>query len=386
MTPPPAADPPPLIAHVIDRLAVGGMENGIVNLINRMPVERYRHAIICLRGYTAFRERIRRPDVQVLDLAKRPGLGLDVYARLWRTLRRLRPAIVHTRNLPTIDLMPAVALAGVPARVHGEHGRDVLETHGQNRKYNRLRRAVAPWVHRYVAVSKDIAGWLADDVGVPGRKVTQIYNGVDSERFHPPAGDRDPVPSSDIGDDTLVIGTVGRMETIKDQPNLARAFLRLRERVPPQVAARLRLAMIGDGTLREPVRALLSEGGAEAAAWLPGMREDVPDLLRAFDAFVLPSINEGISNTILEAMACGRPVIATAVGGNPELVVDGETGRLVPPQDADALAAALAGYVTDPGLMRADGQRARQRIESHFSMEAMVDGYLSVYDSLVTRR
>ncbi len=377
------------MVHVILRLAVGGMENGLVNLLNRLPRDRFRHAVICLTDATEFRARITRDDVEIFELAKRPGKDPGLYVRLWRLLRRLRPDIVHTRNLPTIDLPVVAFLAGVPARVHGEHGRDMVEIAGGNRKYNMLRRLVSPVVDRYITVSRDLEAWLAGAVGIPAGKIEQIYNGVDCDRFHPahpPTGARASFPEADFAPPgSVVIGTVGRMETVKDQTGLARAFIKLHEMAGDR-AGTLRLVMIGDGGLREPARALLAEAGLEAAAWLPGDRDDIPDLLRAMDVFVLPSLNEGISNTILEAMASGLPVVATDVGGNPELVIDGETGVLVPPGDPDAMAGALRRYIDDPDLIARHGTAARARAEAEFALEIMAGRYLAVYDALLAKR
>ena len=136
-------------------------------------------------------------------------------------------------------------------------------------------------------------------------------------------------------------------------------------------------------SLRAEALSLLTDAGLAGQAWLPGNRNDVPALMRAMDIFVLPSINEGISNTILEAMSCGRPVIATRVGGNPELVVEGETGALVPAKDPVALADMLRAYVQDAELRAAHGAGGRRRIETTFSLKAMVDNYLAVYDDLL---
>lgn len=376
----------PLVVHIILRLAVGGMENGLVNLLNRLPRDRYRHVVVCLTEATDFRARITRDDVRVHELGKRPGKGFGFYVRLWRLLRRLRPDIVHTRNLPTTDLPVIAFLAGVPARVHGEHGRDMLEIAGGNRKYNMLRRLVSPVVNRYITVSRDLESWLAGTVGIPARKIDQIYNGVDCARFHPPEGGRGSLPVADFAPPgTIVIGTVGRMETVKDQTGLARAFIKLHA-MPGVEAGRLRLVMVGAGALRETARAMLAEAGLESSAWLPGDRDDVPDLLRAMDVFVLPSMNEGISNTILEAMACGLPVVATDVGGNPELVVEGETGALVPPGDPDAMAGALRRYIDDPDLIARHGTAARARAEAEFALDVMAGRYLAVYDRLLAKR
>lgn len=376
----------PLIVHLVHRLDVGGMENGLVNLINRLPPERYRHAVVCMTGFTDFARRIERPDVGLHALHKRPGKDPAVYVRLWRLLRRLRPDIVHTRNLATLEGMLPAALAGVPGRVHGEHGRDVHDLDNTRRRYRWLRRAYRPLVQRYIALSAELDDYLRGAVGVPAARITRIYNGVDTARFHPPAAARDPLPVAGFaGPDEVVIGSVGRMEAVKDPLNLVRAFLLLLER-RPQARAHLRLVMVGDGPLRVRALELLERGGAARLAWLPGSRDDVPALLRALDVFVLPSLAEGISNTVLEAMACARPVVATRVGGNPELVVEGGTGRLVPRADPQALAAALEDYLDAPGRARDHGAAGRRRVESQFGLEAMVAAYQAVYDGLARRR
>lgn len=373
---------------MIHRLDFGGLENGVVNIINRTPPERYRHAVVCLTGYTDFRKRITRADVPVLALGKRAGKDLAVYGRIWRLFRRLRPAIVHTRNLPAVDMVVPAALAGVPCRIHSEHGRDVAELHGGAGRYERYRRWLRPLVDHYIAMSRDLEAWLEASIGVPAGRVTQIYNGVDSGRFHPAPGGRDSMPGAPdfTPGGTIVIGTVGRMETVKDQPTLARAFVALAGMVPAGTRRRLRLALVGDGGLRAPAERVLAEGGCADLAWLPGARDDTPEIYRALDIFVLPSLTEGISNTILEAMASGLPVVATRVGGNPELVVEGETGVLVPAADVDAMAGALLAYVGDPGRARAHGLAGRARIEASFSLDGMVARYLSTYDAALAAK
>ena len=161
-----------------------------------------------------------------------------------------------------------------------------------------------------------------------------------------------------------MFGTVGRLQTVKDQPTLARAFVEL-VRAHPVAREVARLAIVGDGPLKEECGRILKDGGVLELAWLPGQRGDISKCLQAIDVFVLPSIAEGISNTILEAMATGLPVIATAVGGNPELVVDGKTGTLVPSGDPAAMAAAMRRYLDDRATDRAPRRRgtARRRLE-----------------------
>lgn len=370
----------PLIAHVIYRLDVGGLENGLINLINRIPTHRFRHAIVSMTDCSAFRTRLTRADVPIYSLHKPPGNSLRTLFDLWRLMRRLRPDIVHTRNIGALEASLPAALARVPVRIHGEHGRDVDDLDGSNTKHRIVRRLHRPFVHQYIALSRDLASYLGHKVGVPPSRIAQIYNGVDSSLFHPADGHREPLPCLDAckpGD--FVIGTVGRMQDVKDPMTLARAFVRLAQ-IMPQSAHRLRLVMIGDGPLRDRVRLLLADAGVEKRAWLPGERSDVARLMRGFDLFVLPSLAEGVSNTILEAMASGLPVLATAVGGNPELIQAGATGTLVPRDDPERMARAMQAYAESPELCRRYGMAARRTIESKFGMQAMVDAYMAIYD------
>lgn len=373
----------PLIAHVIYQLDVGGLENGLVNLINRMPEMRYRHAVICMTDYSDFRRRIQRNDVRVFALNKRAGKDVAAYGRLWRLLRRLRPDIIHSRNLPALEASIVAAFAGVAFRVHGEHGHDIHDIDGRSRKYRLLRRFCRPFIHRHIALSRDLERWLREDVGVPAQDIMQIYNGVDTDRFKPseakPTG---VMPDGFAPPDSFLIGTVGRMQQIKDQLTLVKAFIRLAH-ANEERNGNLRLALVGDGPLLTQARQLLEEAGLIERAWLPGARIDVANILRCLDVFVLPSLSEGISNVILEAMACGLPVVATRVGGNPELVQEGTTGYLVPSADPEALAAAVRRYIENPQLLHQHGQAGRMRVESVFGMDRMVEKYMAVYDDLL---
>jgi sugar transferase (PEP-CTERM/EpsH1 system associated) len=391
-------DARPLIVHVVFRFDVGGLENGVVNLINHLPADAYRHTIIALTEVTDFRRRIARDDVQFISLHKPPGHLFALYPRLFRLFRELRPAIVHTRNLAALEVTVPAWAAGVPVRIQSEHGRDADDLDGSNLKHKWVRRFYNRFVSHYIALSRDLESWLVERIGIPARKVTQIYNGVDASRFHPAAaavpasGHFIPaaghfVPPAPISGcpfnrpEHWLVGTVGRMQTVKDQTLLARAFIRALE-LDPSLKARLRLVMVGEGPLRAEAQSLLDAAGVAELAWLPGERHDVPEILRGLDCFVLPSLGEGISNTILEAMASGLPVIATQVGGNPELVIEGQTGALVPTSDPEAMAQAIVGYATNPERARTAGATGRAIIERRFSMEAMVGAYRNLYDGL----
>lgn len=377
---------PPLVLHLVYRFDVGGLENGVVNLINHMPAGRFRHAVVALTDCSAgFCRRIARADVDFVSLHKPPGHGAKLYPRLYRLFREQRPAIVHTRNLAALEAVVPAWAAGVAARVHGEHGWDVSDPGGTRRKFQWLRRAYSPFVSRYVALSGHIESYLVDRVGIAPVRVERICNGVDSTRFRPAAdgmrGVLGGMPATFAAPGVVVVGTVGRLQAVKDQVGLVRAFALAR--AGGEGGRSLRLVVAGDGPQRAELEAEIRSAGVEDAVWLAGERGNVPEVMRALDFFVLPSKAEGISNTILEAMASGLAVAATAVGGNPELVAAGETGLLVPATDARGMADALLCYASDAALRHRHGAAARRRVEAEFSIDGMVARYMRLYESLL---
>ncbi|MET0320888.1 MAG: glycosyltransferase, partial [Duganella sp.] len=156
----------PLVVHLVYRLDCGGLENLLIERINRMAPERYRHAVVCLTGYTAFAGRIRRPGVALHALDKPAGAAPRTHLHLWRLLRRLRPAILHTYNLSALEYAPAALLAGVPVRINGIHGRDAADPQGLNRRHRLLRRLMLPFYDHCYANSADLLAWLRTAIGV----------------------------------------------------------------------------------------------------------------------------------------------------------------------------------------------------------------------------
>jgi sugar transferase (PEP-CTERM/EpsH1 system associated) len=267
-----------------------------------------------------------------------------------------------------MDGVIASRMVGIRAVVHGEHGWGMEDPKGRRRKRIWIRRVLSAWIREYTCVSRDIKTWLERSVRVR-KPVTRICNAIDTTRYSD-EGDSARV-RAELGLDpsTFIVGAVGRLDPIKNYGVLLSAFSRFVREQPSSC-----LLVVGDG----PERGRLTQQLPPAVRLL-GDRPDVADLLRAFDVFVLPSLNEGISNTILEAMACGVPVIATEVGGNPELVADNVSGLLIPVHDGEAILRALRTYHAHPELRRSHGRAGRRIAETRFSVPSMIQAYEEVW-------
>lgn len=369
------------VVHVIHQLAIGGLENGLVNLINQLPRDRFRHAVVCIEDFSDFRYRIQDPDVAVYSLHRSKIGTMRLRWRLFWFLRWLRPDIVHSRNLSGLDALLPARLNGI-ATLHSEHGFDVNNLDGKSRKPALLRRLHMPLVSHYVTVSKQLRALYVEEFGMAPGKVTQICNGVDTTRFTPLQARRDDLlPIAFRGNNSFVIGTVGRVEPIKDQVSLLHAMADLVRRCLGW-RVRVHLVLVGDGPLLVKLKNVAIGLGIGDRVWFTGARNDVGDLLQSMNLFVLPSLNEGISNTLLEAMATGLPVLATAVGGNVELLEAGVTGDTFEPGDIHKLAELMARYVASPALCFAHGAAARQRVVCRFSLQTMVAAYQKIYLTL----
>ena len=372
---------PRLVVHVVDALDAALTETSLLNLIRHLPPERYRHAIVCMHDRYGHHADVREHGVQVVNLHKRSGSDPLHYVRMFGVLRALRPDLIHTRDGAGLPAQVVAALAGVKLRVHAEHGGGAADA-GRGVGTRLLRRLLCPLVDHYIAANSDLEEWLVESVGAEPARVSQIASGVDSVQFHPRLG-----PSAAVGppdfmhDGAFVVGSVGRMDAAGNHTTLVEAFLRLIAS-PHPAHQRLKLLLVGDGPARAECQALLHRAGAAARAWLPGARADVAQLLRAMDLFVLPARAEDRSGAILQAMATGLPVVATAVGGNTELVHPGFTGILVPPMSTELLAAAIADYCRIPDMAARHGARARSQVIARHSMPAMARDVLAVYDAL----
>lgn len=374
----------PVIAHVLYRFDVGGMERFILRLINH-TCDRYQHALVCLDDFGALRAEIGDSTVRCLALHKRPGKDVLYYFRLLHAIRSLRPDIVQTYNFGALDVAPFARLAGVRNVLHAERGRDASDPNGENLRYRRLHHWMEPFVTQFLAVSKDLQRWLVRDAGIDSSKTRYIGNGVDVGLYFAPErpGQLRPILGDFAPSDATLIVNVGRLDRVKDQAGLIDAFSLL-SRMQNVSQAKFRLAIVGEGQEHGALQHLINTRGLTDHVRLLGLRNDVPAILAEADVFALSSLAEGMPGVLLEAMAAGLPIVATSVGGVSDVVCDGETGILVPPQDSAALAAALGRYVCGVALRQRHGRAGLQRVRARFSLTGMVSEYVALYDGLLS--
>ncbi|TLY15566.1 MAG: glycosyltransferase, partial [Nitrospirae bacterium] len=260
----------------------------------------------------------------------------------------------------------------------------IATVHGKNYYTEQVKRRMAyRMVSRYanmVAVSEDLKRFLLENVGVAPERLQVVYNGVNPAP-HVPREKRDSVKAKlGLSDLDHVVGMVGSLYPVKAHRYLLKAIPRVLAVCPRTV-----FLLIGRGELEATLKQEAKDLGIEEHVQFLGFRDDVPSILSVMDVFVLPSLSEGLSVALLEAMAAGIPTIATRVGGNPELVIDQRTGFLIPPRDTETLASKLLILLQDKELSRTLGDNGRKRVKDSFSFEAMVNNYQQLYERLLAR-
>jgi sugar transferase (PEP-CTERM/EpsH1 system associated) len=351
------------VVHVVLQLQTGGMEKLLVEFARHADRARFDLRFLALGPGGRLADDIAACGWPVTALDVAPGLRPGLAFRLAWMFRGWRPDVVHTHNTkPLLYAGPAARLARVPVLVHTRHG----QRFGAERRQTVLFRLVSRLADRVVCVSHDSAR-LSVQEGLAPNKVCAIWNGIDVNLF----GYTGP---ADAGPAVMV----GRLSPEKDVDNLLRATALVVRQEPD-----FRLEIAGDGPCMPALRRTATELGLDQNVRFLGEVRDVPALLARASFFVLPSLTEGISLTLLEAMARGLPIVATRVGGNPEVMADGETGLLVPSADPAALAEGMRRLRHDPDLRRRMGRAGRQRVETLFDVRRMVAEYEACYRQLL---
>lgn len=323
--------------------------------------------------------------VPTLRRSVHPWRDLKAGIRLYRLIKAGRYRLVHTHTSKAGILGRfAAAAAGVRVIIHSPHG-TILEGYfspSVTRCYAALERLAALVSSRIVCLTQlEISQFLRARIGRKNQ-YTYIYNGIDLDRFKPHSERREAQRRSlKLLKHDVVCATVGRLVPVKGQADLLKAFAQASQQEPD-----LRLLMIGDGELRSELEAFARDAGVAHRVHFLGWREDVADLLDAADVFVLSSLNEGLGLVLLEAMAKGLPIIATSVGGVPEVIGDDETGVLVPPSDPNALADAMTKLVRNEDLRDQLREAGLRRVRSTFSVDAAFVKTASLYRDLLKIR
>lgn len=367
------------VAHLLYRFDTGGLENVVVQLINGLPHSEFRHTVIVITtAAPEFVKRLERPDFDVICLNKPPGQPFWLFPKVYLLLRKLKPDVLHSCNVAALEFVPVAALAGVPLRIHAEHGWDMGELGAKATHYRRLRKFYKRFVHQFIAVSQPLHDYLQNDVGVASSHLHLIPNGVDTAVFRPAtATDTSPEGFPFTRGQHWVIGMVGRMVPIKNPLMLVDAFISLVQSKAPGTQ-HMRLAMVGDGPLLQDIGQRMQDAGLQDHLWLPGARAYIATILRATQCFVLPSLSEGTSCTLQEAMATGLPIVATQVGGNADLLEGGRCGSLVPSGDVAALAAAVMQHYT-AGHPSAQAEAARQSVQQRYGLPSIMGRYRQLF-------
>jgi glycosyltransferase involved in cell wall biosynthesis len=367
---------PRKIVHVVLSMDVGGLERVVLDLAREGQSRGQRVSIICLERPGMLAPQVQAAGIPLWCVDKRPGLRCDVVGRLRGLLHQLRPDIAHTHQVGALFYtgLAAWKMCGLGV-VHTEHSQRYAE-HFRTRLLACLANRFA---HRVCCVSRDIADRMRADRVAPSCKIVVVANGIDTGRMPEPIHAAALRRSLGIPAGVPVIGTVGRLAEVKRQDALLRAFAVVQASIPEA-----HLILVGEG----PLRGALEKLGAALQldhVHFVGYQSNPEPFYRLLTTFALTSRSEGMPLAILEAGAAGAPVVATRVGGVPEVIIDGQTGSLVDPGDERGLAEAILRYCRDPELGRRTGAAARQHIEAHYSCRAMADNYESQYLQTLTR-
>lgn len=365
--------PIPLL-YLNHSMEVGGIETLIYDLLSRLKQKGFLPSVCVFSGGGSLEEKVKASGVQVYCLNKREGIDFRLPLRLRRILKKEGTKILHTHNF-FAWLYGAVAARGIKGLRH---------IHTEHSNVDKKRRATAERVLSHitdmiVCVSEAVRQSMIENQSILPHRVAVIHNGVDVERFYPDHEKRIATRAKvGIKRNAPVVGIVARLAPIKNHGSLVKAFFRLSEDIPAAA-----LIIVGDGELKDKLMRQANDMNLSKRVLFLGERHDIPELLNAMDVFVLPSLSEGHNITLLEAMATGLPVVATSVGGNAEVVLDGITGFLVPPNKHEMLSEKIEILLRDENLRSQMGKRSRVRIVEYFNMQKMINTYQGLYLRLV---
>ena len=360
------------ILHLIQGLEIGGLEIMVVSLLERIDRSQYRPSICCYDSLGSLSQGLTEKDIGVHLLRRRPGIDFLYPFKLARHLKKSKIKILHLHN-PTALFYGTLAgkIARTPCIIYTEHGRDF----SSSIKVKITNGLLCKIVDRVVVVAEHGKRYLVEHEGVNEKKIIKIYNGIDSQRFGKNYDCKLIRRELGISDVQSVIGIVARLDPIKNHACLIRAMKIVAAKLSEAV-----LLIIGDGPLRSELESLTVNLGLQDHIKFLGARNNIAELLSVMDVFVLSSLSEGLSLTLIEACAAAKPIVATDVGGNAEIVIHRSNGLLVPSDQPETLANAIAEILNDKGKSKRMGEMGRKKFQEEFTLNAMVKKYEDLYE------
>lgn len=355
------------IIYIITDFNLGGAQRLLLDLIKHLDLKRYDVRVVTVVRGGPLEQEFRELKVPIKIFNKKTKLGLGVLWKIYQYLKKEKPQIVHT-HLFAGDSWGRVAaiFARVPIIVSTEHNINLDE--GPIKRF--VKRVLSYWTNKIIAVSEAVRNYSIQVDKINPKKIEVIYNGICFDKFAPKPKKFGRMPS---------FGVVGRLEIQKGHTYLLRALNLIKDR-------QWKLWIIGEGSLRKKLENQVKELGLEERVSFLGSRHDVPELLSKIDIFVLPSLWEGLGIAVLEAAAMEKPIIASRVGGIPEIIEDKKTGLLVEPRDVKGLAEAIRSMITHEDEAREMGKRAREAVVKKFSVEKMAEAYEELYKELTSNK
>lgn len=365
----------PLVAHVIDRLPPDGAERLLVDVLRHRSQD-YRYVVLCLVGGGPMEEELAKIDVQVVVFGKKHKIDVGLLIRLIHWFRKHRPEVVHT-HLFTADTWGR--LAALAARVPG-----IFATiHSINIWKTGVHRAVdwclAKVSTKLVACAPQVERSLIEDGRISPDKILTISNGIDLDRF-------EDIPPLDLVDEfsaprrAVTIALIGRLHTLKGHLDLLQALVSLKRR-----SAQFHVFFVGEGEHRDEIAARSRDLKLNECVTFTGLRSDIPSIMVAIDIVVMPSHWEGLPMTLLEAMASGRAIVATSVGGIPDVITDDYNGILVPPREPAALERALNDLMQDEERRKRLGKHARATVTEKYNAAHIIKKYEALYKEVQSK-
>ena len=365
------------ILHVVFSLAPGGMENGIVNVSNELDSDEFEIHVCCLENAGAFATRFPNPD-HIYCLGKKPGFSLTTVARLFRLISKIKPDVIHSHNFgPMIYSVFASGLGMRAPVLHGEHGQFSEEELTQRRLRHRR------WLYRFCKEIHTVSHGLREHIvalKLGSTPITALVNGVDLERYNP---GREPEIRKQLGipEESPVIGMVARLRPSKRHCLLVRAFSSLQTETPSA-----HLVLVGDGPVMDQVKEEIEKGGCKERVHLVGFQRDPAPYYKIIDLLVVPSNQEGLSNAVLEALACGVPVLCHTACGNDEVISHGEDGWIVPLDSVEQIQKQISLALSQRFRFDEMGRSGRAKIERQFPITQMLTAYKAIYRRITGKK